>query len=83
MERDEKDRIDGTVIMRTKPSGAVVTIEGISRTTPAIFDIEGRVSPYNIEIKMDGYEDHVQKVVVPKGSEIRVDKKLCKYKMWA
>jgi hypothetical protein len=78
MERYEKYRIDGTIIVRTKPSGAMVTIEGISRITPTIFDIEGRELPYDVEIKMDGYEDYIQQIVVPKGSEIRIDVALCK-----
>lgn len=83
MERNGKDGRDvvirdGTIIVRTKPSGAVVTVEGESKNTPAIFDVEGRKLPYNIEIKIDGYEDHTQKVVVPKGSEIRINVTLTK-----
>lgn len=77
-DRRDIDRIDGTIIVRTKPSGAIVTVEGESKTTPAIFDVEGRELSYNIDINMDGYEDHTQKVVVPKGSEIRVDIMLTK-----
>jgi hypothetical protein len=73
MEREEKYRRDGTIIVRTKPSGAIVTIEGESKTTPAIFEVEGRELPYDIHIKTDGYEDYIQKIVVPKGSEIRID----------
>ena len=85
MERNGKDgrdidRRDGTIIVRTKPSGAIVTVEGESKTTPAIFDVEGRELPYNIDIKMDGYEDHTQKIVVPKGSEIRINVTLTKEK---
>ena len=76
--RDGKERGYGTIIVRTKPSGAIVTVEGESKTTPAIFDVEGRMLPYNIEIKMDGYEDHAQIVVVPKGSEIRIETILTK-----
>jgi hypothetical protein len=72
------DRINGTIIVRTKPSGAIVTLQGENKTTPAIFDVEGRELHYNVDIKMDGYEDYIQKIVVPKGSEIRIDITLTK-----
>ena len=83
MEKDEKDRRDidrrdGTIIVRAKPSGAIVTVEGESKTTPAIFDVEGRELPYDVHIKMDGYDGYTQIVVVPKGSEIRIETILTK-----
>lgn len=78
MERYEKDRIDGTIIVRTKPSGAIVTVEEESKTTPAIFDVEGRELHYDIHIKTDGYDGYTQRVVVPKGSEIRIETILTK-----
>lgn len=78
MERDGKERRDGTIIVRTKPSGAIVTVEGENKATPSIFDVEGRESPYNIDIKMDGYEDYTEKVVIPKESEIRINVTLTK-----
>ena len=70
-DRKDTDRIDGIIIVRTKPSGTIVTVEGESKTK--IFDVEGRELLYNVEIKMDRYEDYIQKVVIPKGSEIRID----------
>jgi hypothetical protein len=83
MERDDKDRRDidrrdGTIIVRTNPSGAIVTVEGESKTTPAIFVVEGRELPYDIHIKMDGYDGYTQIVVVPKESEIMIDIALAK-----
>lgn len=56
--------------MRTKPSGAIVTVEEESKTR--IFDVEGRELPYDIHIKTDGYDGYTQRVVVPKRSEIRI-----------
>lgn len=58
------------LIVRTKPSGAIVTVEEESKTR--IFDVEGRELPYDIHIKTDGYDGYTQRVVVPKRSEIRI-----------
>jgi len=72
------DRRYGTIIVRTNPSCAIVTVDGESKNTPAIFDVEGRELPYDVNIKMDGYDDSTQRVIVPKGSEIRIEVTLTK-----
>lgn len=80
-EKDGKfDKRHGTIIVRTNPSGAIVTVEKQSKNTPAIFDIEGRELPYDINIKMDGYDDYDHRVIVSKGSEIRIETTLIKIK---
>lgn len=73
-----KKRDSGTIIVRSNPSGAIVTIEGESKYTPALFDVESRELPYNITIIKDGYEDCIHKAIVSKGSVITVETILTK-----
>lgn len=68
----------GTLIIRSDPPDAMVTIDNIIKTTPAIFDLKGRTPPYNIIIEKLGYNDHIQKVVVPNGAKIEINAVLTK-----
>lgn len=66
----------GTLIIRSNPSGATVIIEGMSKTTPAIFDLKSRKLPYNITIKKVGYDKYTNSVIISTGAKIELDIRL-------
>lgn len=68
----------GTLIIRSNPSDAIVIIDDVIKTTPAVFDLKCKSLPYNITIEKVGYDDHIQKVVVQNGSKIEISAKLTK-----
>lgn len=68
----------GTLIIRSDPSDAIVIVNGIIKTTPALFDLRGKPLPYNVTIEKVGYDDYTQKVVVQSGSKIEISAILTK-----
>lgn len=68
----------GALIIRSDPPGAMVTINDVIKTTPAIFDLKGRTPPYSIMIEKLGYDDYIQKVVVSNGAKIEINAVLTK-----
>lgn len=62
----------GTLIVRSEPSGTLVTIDDVSKTTPAIFDLRSKPTHYIVRIEKIGYYDNIQKVVILPGSKIEI-----------
>ena len=71
----------GTLIIRSDPSGAIVTIGDTNKLTPALFDLRGRTSPYDIIIEKIGYDDYINKVIVQSGAKIEMNITLCTTEM--
>ena len=69
----------GTLIVRSNPSGATIIVEGISKMSPAIFDLKGRVLPYNITIKKIGYDKYIKSVVISSGTKIELYAKILRF----
>ena len=63
----------GTLIIRSDPSDATVTIGDRSKVTPAIFDLRSKTLPYDIIIEKAGYDDNTHKVIIKKDSKIEID----------
>lgn len=70
----------GTLIIRSDPSGAMVTIGDTSKITPAIFDLRSKTLSYNIIIEKTGYDDYFHKVTVPEDKKIEINAILDKTK---
>lgn len=63
----------GSIMIRSNPSGAIVTIGDISKTTPAIFDLKTKPSAYSVKIEKAGYFDSMHKVVISGGAKIEIN----------
>lgn len=50
------------VSIKTVPSGASVTVDGIKKTSPAVFELKGRSDGYIVSAEKKGYEDGTDKV---------------------
>lgn len=50
------------VAINTVPAGAKVTVDGIKRTSPAVFDLKGNMDGYTIVAEKKGYETGTEKV---------------------
>ncbi len=68
----------GSLIIRSEPSEALVTIDEVSKTTPAIFDLRSKPTHYIVRIEKVGYYDNIQKVVISPGSKIEISSILSK-----
>ena len=68
----------GTLIVRSKPSHAIVIVDGKNNITPVFFDLENRDLPYDIIIKKEGYIDYIQKIVIQSGEKIEINAELKK-----
>ena len=62
----------GTLIIRSDPSDATVTIGDKYKMTPAIFDLRSKELPYDIIIERAGYDDYVDKVIITKDAKIEI-----------
>jgi nitrous oxide reductase len=63
----------GTLIVRSKPSHAIVIVNDKQNITPVFFNLENRDLPYDIMIKKEGYIDHIQNVVIQNGEKIEIN----------
>lgn len=63
----------GTLIVRSNPSYAIVTIDSISKTTPAVFDLKSKALPYNVKIEKVGYDDYIHKVIIQDNVQIEIN----------
>lgn len=70
----------GTLTVRSDPSGATVTIDDISKITPAIFDLKSKALPYDIIIEKAGYDDYIHKVIIRENAKIEINAVLNKTK---
>ena len=68
----------GTLIIRSDPSDATVTIGDKYKMTPAIFDLRSKDLPYDIIIEKAGYDDYVHKVIITKDAKIEINATLNK-----
>ena len=68
----------GTLIVRSKPSHAIVIVDGKNNITPVFFNLENRDLPYEIIIKKEGYIDYIQKIVIQSGEKIEINAELKK-----
>lgn len=68
----------GILTIRSDPSGAIVTINDVIKSTPALFELRGRSLPYNIVIEKVGYDDYIQKVVIQAGANMEMNIALTK-----
>lgn len=51
-----------TVSVNTEPSGAKVTIDGMKKVSPAMFDLSPKANGYIIEVEKKGYVKTTDKV---------------------
>ena len=72
-ENSQYMRLHGTLIIRSKPSHAVVIVDGKENVTPVFFYLDERDLPYDVIIKKEGYTDYTQNVVVQRGSKIEIN----------
>jgi len=63
----------GILTVRSDPSGATVTIDDMSKITPAIFDLKSKALPYNIIIEKAGYNDYTHKVIIREKTKIEIN----------
>ena len=63
----------GTLVVRSKPSHAIVIIDDKKSITPVFFDLDEKDLPYEVIIKKEGYIDYTQKVVVQSNSKIEIN----------
>lgn len=63
----------GTLIVRSKPSHAIVIVDNKNNMTPVFFNLENRDLPYDIIIKKEGYIDYKQKVVIQNGGKLEIN----------
>lgn len=83
----EVEKEYGTLIVRSVPPYATVIVDSfdkinsISKMTPAIFDLIGREKPYRVTVKMEGYEDSIQKILIQKGTEVKINVVLTKLRV--
>lgn len=81
---EELEKEYGTLVVRSVPNNATVIVDSfdritsISKLTPAIFDLIGKEKPYRITVKMKGYEDFIHKILIQKGTEIKIKAVLTK-----
>lgn len=68
----------GTLIVKSHPSGATATIDNESKITPTIFGLRIRPLPYDVKIEKAGFDDYIHKVIIKNDVEIEIDVTLTK-----
>ena len=70
----------GTLVVRSKPSHAIVIVDDKKSITPVFFDLSERDLPYDVVIKKEGYIDYTQKIIIQSGSKLEITAVLKKNK---
>jgi len=62
----------GILTIMSDPSDAMVTINDVIKSTPALFKLRSKVLPYEVMIEKAGYDDCIKKVLIQAGTNIEM-----------